>query len=317
MSASQKLDQMQRRHKTASVAVATIKKFKEDETTNLAAMIAFWAFFSIFPLFMVFVTILGWVLPASDKASVLGHVANILPVVSPSSVRALSGSVLALVIGLVTSLWSGMGVVRTVQTAFNSVWEVPHADRPGLREQIMRSLGILATIGVGLVLTTFISGFVTSSANGVNLGAAGRVAGFVISIALDVGLFVASFRMLTDRDVSTRDVLPGALLSGLVFFVLQQVSAFIISNRLKSANSTYGSFGTVIVILWWFYLQSIVTLLGAQLNVVVKERLFPHSLTGAPETEADRRALQAYAQERTYHERETVHAHVPGSPRTT
>jgi len=317
MRAMERVDRLQRRHTSTSVAVATFKKFQEDQTTNLAAMIAFWAFFSIFPLFMVLITVLGWVLPASDKANVLHHVAQMLPVINPDKVRALSGSVWALVIGLATSLWSGMGVVRTVQTAFNSVWEIPRVDRPGLRQQIMRSLGILATIGVGLVLTTLISGFVTSTANGVNLGAAGRIGGYVIAIVLDVALFVASFRMLTDRHVEIRDVVPGAVFSGLVFFVLQQLSSLIITHRLRSANSTYGAFGTVIVILWWFYLQSVITLLGAQLNVVLKERLFPRSLAGPPETEADRRALQAYAEERTYHEEETVQARVPGTTRQT
>jgi YihY family inner membrane protein len=160
-------------------------------------------------------------------------------------------------------------------------------------KQVLRSLKVLATIGVGLVLTTLISGFVTSSSKDIHLAVGGRIGGWILSIALDVGLFVAAFRMLTDTDVSTRDVLPGALLSGVVFFVLQQLSALIIARHLKSAQSTYGSFATVITILWWFYLQSIVTLLGAQLNVVLKERLYPRSLVDAPQTEADRRALQA------------------------
>jgi YihY family inner membrane protein len=271
-------------------------------------MIAFWAFFSIFPLLLVFVTILGWVLPAGDKANVLNHLHQVLPVVSSS--KALSGSVLALVVGLVTALWSGMGVVRTVQTAFNSVWELPMKERPGLKDQVLRSLGILATIGVGLVLTTFISGLVTSTSSGINLGVVGRVLGYVIAIAADVGLFVAAFRMLTDREVTVSDVLPGALFSGLVFFVLQQLSSLIITGHTKSSSSTYGTFATVITILWWFYLQAVVTLLGAQLNVVLKRKLFPRSLVGGPETEADRRTLQAYAEERTYHERETVRADV-------
>jgi uncharacterized BrkB/YihY/UPF0761 family membrane protein len=136
-----------------------------------------------------------------------------------------------------------------------------------------------------------------------------------------VGLFVAAFRMLTDREITVRDVLPGALLSGIVFFVLQEISALIISRHLKSAQSTYGHFATVITILWWFYLQSIVTLLGAQLNVVLKERLHPRSLVDAPQTEADERALKAYAEERTYHPEEEVEVEVPrngvrtGSPR--
>jgi uncharacterized BrkB/YihY/UPF0761 family membrane protein len=100
------------------------------------------------------------------------------------------------------------------------------------------------------------------------------------------------------------------VLSGVVFFVLQQLSAFIIARHLKSAQSTYGSFATVITILWWFYLQSIVTLLGAQLNVVLKERLYPRSLVDAPQTEADHRALQAYAEERAIQPEEKISATV-------
>src|ERR1700731_1659224 len=182
-----KADAVQKRRPVLSVAVATFKKFQEDQTTNLAAMIAFWAFFSIFPLLLVLVTVLGWVLPASDKANVLTHVANLFPVLDHKSVRGLTGAVWALALGLVTALWSGLGAVRTVQTAFNSVWEIPYHERPGMVSQIKRSLLALVTIGAGLVLTTLISSLVTSSSSGVNLGAGGRVAGYVISIALDVG----------------------------------------------------------------------------------------------------------------------------------
>jgi YihY family inner membrane protein len=304
------VDSAQKRVKPTSVAVATVKKFSEDHTTGLAAMIAFWGFFSIFPLFLVLVTVLGWVLPASDKANVLKHVAAMFPLLDPSTIKGLTGSWWALLVGGLTTLWSGLGAVRTVQTAFNSVWEIPYHKRPGLLKQVGRSLIVLLTIGLGIVVSTLISGFVTSSSTGVNLSIGGRIAGYVISILLDVGLFVAAFRMLTDREVSVRDVLPGAVLSGVVFFILQEVSAFIISRHLKSAQPTYGHFATVITILWWFYLQSMVTLLGAQLNVILKERLYPRSLVDAPQTEADHRVLQAYAEERTYQPEETVRAEV-------
>jgi YihY family inner membrane protein len=171
-------------------------------------------------------------------------------------------------------------------------------------------VSVLATIGIGLVITTLVSGFVTGSSTGVNLGVGGRIAGYVFSVVLDVGLFVAAFRMLTDREITIRDVIPGAVLSGVTFFVLQELSAFIISRHLHSAQSTYGHFATVITILWWFYLQSVVTLLGAQLNVVLKERLHPRSVIDAPQTDADHRALQAYAEERTYQPEETVRTEV-------
>src|SRR5206468_11203558 len=132
------------------------KKFSEDKSTSLAAMIAFWAFFSIFPLFMVMVTVLGFVLPASTKDTVLTHVAQMFPLLNVHSIKGLTGTWWPLVVGGVTALWSGLGVVRTTQTAFNSVWEIPYHERPGLVEQVLRSLWVLATIGVGLVLTTLI-----------------------------------------------------------------------------------------------------------------------------------------------------------------
>ena len=287
MSKLQTLDSFQKRHRTAAVTVAAAKKFSDDQSSNLAAMIAFWAFFSIFPLLMVMVTILGWVLPESDKQNVLGHVASMFPLLDPKTITGLSGSVWALLIGGLTSLWSGLGVVRTVQTAFDAVWDIPAAQRPGIVEQVLRSLKVLGTVGLGLVLSTLLSSVITGSSTGLHLGVVGHLAGFVVAIALDVGLFIAAFRMLTSRDVSTRDVLPGAVFSGVVFFVLEELSSLIISTHLQSSQSTYGHFATVITILWWFYLQSLVTLLGAQINVVLKRRLFPRSLTastgGAPQ----------------------------------
>ena len=286
----QKLDRAQKDRVGLAVAVATVKKFSEDQSANLAAMIAFWAFFSVFPLFLVLVTLLAIFLPASDKNSVLGHVAQLFPLLDPKTVSGLKGAWWTIVLGLATALWSGTGVVRTAQFAFNAVWGVPRGQQPGLVKQVSRSIYVLATVGLGLVLTTLLSGLVASSASGVNLGVLGRLAGYVLSAALDVAIFLAAFRILTERDVTTRDVLPGALLSGIAFFVLQLLSTLIISRYLKNAQSTYGHFATVITILWWFYLQSMITLLGAQLNVVLKQHAYPRSLTEAKPTEASETA---------------------------
>jgi YihY family inner membrane protein len=289
----QRLDRAQKDRVGLAVAIATVKKFSEDQSANLAAMIAFWAFFSVFPLFLVLVTLLAIFLPASDKDSVLGHVAQMFPLLDPKTVKGLSGAWWTVLLGLATALWSGLGVVRTAQFAFNAVWGVPRGQQPGLVKQVSRSVFVLATVGLGLVLTTLLSGLVASSASGVHLGVLGRAGGYVLSAALDVGIFLLAFRILTERDVSTRDVLPGAILSGIAFFVLQLLSTLIISRYLKNAQSTYGRFATVITILWWFYLQSMITMLGAQLNVVLTQHYYPRSLTDAP-TEADNR-LQAAA----------------------
>src|ERR1700733_16124648 len=146
MRALETLDEAQKSHKRASIAVATYKRYSEDKSANLATMIAFWAFFGIFPLLLVLVTLLGWILSGSDKASVLGHVAQLFPLLDPKTVNGLSGSWWAIVLGLATALWSGLGVVRTVQFAFDSTWGIPYKERLGMGKQVLRSLWILATI---------------------------------------------------------------------------------------------------------------------------------------------------------------------------
>ena len=80
-----RIDEAQQRHKPLAIPVAVIRKFAEDQSTNLASMIAFWAFFSLFPLFLVFVTLLGFLLPADVKGTVLEHVASMFPLVDSSA----------------------------------------------------------------------------------------------------------------------------------------------------------------------------------------------------------------------------------------
>jgi uncharacterized BrkB/YihY/UPF0761 family membrane protein len=92
----------------------------------------------------------------------------------------------------------------------------------------------------------------------------------------------------------------------MAFFILQELSELIVSHYLQNAQSTYGHFPTVITILWWFYIQSIITLMGAQLNVVLKDGFYPRSLVDTPKTSADHRVLEAYAAERTYHPEQSV-----------
>jgi YihY family inner membrane protein len=292
------LDEKQRERRSLAVAMATIKKYGEDSSSNLASTMAFWAFFSVFPLLLATVTVLGGVLSDHNRTKVLSHLNSYLPLINVSTIDKLHGSWPALVLGLASALWSGMAVVRVTQFAFNSVWEVPQYARPKAKQQIITSLKAMATIGAGLLASTALVGVVTGSDSALNVGPFGRILGYLLAIGVDIGLFLVAYRMLTDRQLSNRDVLPGAVLAGGVFWLLQAVSGVILTRHLGGAQSTYGTFATVITLLWWFYLQSQVTLVGAQLNVVLHRGYYPRSWFGGPETAADRKLMHDYAKER-------------------
>jgi YihY family inner membrane protein len=312
-----RLDLLQRRHAYLAFPFAVLKKFSEDQAGNLAALVAYYAIFSIFPLLLALATILGFVLAGHPgwQHDVTSSALQNLPLVHfqrPPS----RGSILGLVIGLALSLWSGLGIAKSAQTAFNTVYLVSYTDRPNFLRSTLRALGIVVVGGFGLIATTAVSTAVTSvdTVGGVSVGIGLRVAGAALAVALNTLLFLVLFRWLTVRDVRWRDAWPGALMSAVALEVLQLAASAIISRKLSGAQQTYGNFASVIVLLSWFYLQAQVVLLAAEVNVVRQFRLWPRALTDPPATEADFRAYEGYAERERYRPHEDVDTAFPGEP---
>ena len=86
-----RLDAYQQRHPALGVPIAVARKFIEDESINLAAVIAFWAFFSVFPLLLIFVTLLGYFLPPDLQGDVLRSVPGFFPLLNTDSIGHLTG----------------------------------------------------------------------------------------------------------------------------------------------------------------------------------------------------------------------------------
>jgi hypothetical protein len=240
-----------------------------------------------------------------------------MPLVHIPTSNTPSGSLLALVVGLAISLWSGLGVAKSAQTAFNTVYLVSHTDRPNFLRSTLRALALVVVGGLGLILTTVISSAVTSvhSIFGMHVGIGLRVLGTAIAIALNAGLFLLLFRWLTVRHVRWRDALPGALMSAVALQVLQLAASALIAHKLSGASKTYGKdVAGVVVMLSWFYLQAQVVLLAVEVNVVRQYGLWPRALTDPPATEADFRAFEAYAERERYRPNEDVDTEFGGRP---
>lgn len=314
-----RLDAWQRTRSWAGFPFAVVKKFGEDQAGNLAALVAYYAFFSVFPLLLAFATILGFILHGHPElARSIEHSAfSQLPLISDKNQPApLKGSITALVVGLALALWSGLGVAKSAQTAFNTVYLVAHTDRPNFLKSTLRALGLVTFGGIGLILTTGLSSAITSvhSIGGVQVGIGLRIIGTAIAVVLNTGLFLLLFRWLTVRPVRWRDALPGALMSAVVLQILQLGATAIITHKLQGAQTTYGNFGAVVVMLSWFYLQAQVVLLSAEVNVVRQYRLWPRAMTDPPATDADFRTYEAYAERERYRPEEDVDTEFDGQP---
>ncbi len=289
------LDGFQQRHRRLSFVAAVVKKFGDDQAGQLAALISYYAFVSLFPLLLVFVTILGFVLEGNPSAredieqGTLGQ----FPIVGDQlKLHSLSGSGVALAVGLVGALLAGMGVTNAAQNAFNRIWDVPFKHRPNFLLTRLRSLGMLVALGLLTIVSTTVAGFVGSSAPGV-LEAVGAVA---VAFAFNLILFMAAFRLLTAADVGWRALLPGVVAAAVFWQLLQSLGGFYISHVLRRTEPLYGTFALVLGLLAWLYLGSQLVIFAAEINVVRVRRLWPRSFLSAPLLEADKRALTSSAE---------------------
>jgi membrane protein len=303
----QALDGFQQRHRRLSFLAAVVKKFGEDRAGQLAALIAYYGFFALFPLLLVFVTVLGFVLEGNPSAqeSVLHSTLSQFPIIGTQldhNVHSLTGSPLGLAIGLVGSLLAGLGITGAAQHAFNEVWSVPHKHRPNFLSWRLRGLGLLVALGTLTIVSTVVAGYVTAGGP----SAVAAIGGVLIALAVNLLLFFTAFRLLTTRDVPTRELLPGVLVAAVLWQILQHVGGYYVEHVVRHAKETSGLFALVLGLLTWLYLGSQVTLFAMEVNVVRARRLWPRSFFSPPLLEADRRALTSRAEVEERVEEENV-----------
>src|SRR6201999_2700094 len=75
----------------------------------------------------------------------------------------ISGSGTALVIGIVGTLYGGLGVAQAGQNAMNVIWRVPRNERPNPLKARLRSVLLLLVVGLSLIGTTILSALTSSA----------------------------------------------------------------------------------------------------------------------------------------------------------
>jgi len=290
-------DRFQQRHPVLAVPVAVVRKFGDDQAGKHAALLAYYGFLSLFPLLLVFATLLAYALGnnAQLQDRVVDAAVAQFPVLGTQiegSIRTLEGSGVGLIVGVLGTLWGGLGITASAQDAMNALWSIPHRHRPGYWWRLARGLGFLALLAAGVLLAAALAQLGWLSLAG--------------SLLLNLLLLTVSFQVLTGRPVAWRRLLPGAAVGAVGWSVVQTLGVYVLDRQLQQANLVYGVFAVVIVLLSWLYLSARLLLYAAEINVVLAGRLWPRSLFQPPLTEPDRRVLAALAEAEERRPEETV-----------
>lgn len=261
----ERLDALGRRWPWLGTILAVQERFSELNGNYLASAVTLAAFLSLFPLLLVVLAVVGFFSHsnghlAGDIISNLGlkphtqAAENIVNAITGAERhRAASG-----IVGLAGLFWSGLGLVAAVQYALNTVWQVKGR---GFKD---KGIGLAWLAGAFVIFGG--SFFVTAALN--FLPGLLAAVGILVGLAVDIALWLWTMKVMANRDVGWRSLLPGAVLGGVGFEVLKALGSFWVPRAVSHASALYGSLGVVFATLAWLLFFGRLIVYSSVLNVV-------------------------------------------------
>jgi YihY family inner membrane protein len=250
---------------------ALLGKFFADRGTHLAAMVAYFALLSFVPLTFLALSLLGLVHRADASDFLVKELSRAFPTTSLKSIltlvhRVQDNAATLGIVGGIALLWSSLSLFSALESAFNIVYGRPN-------RSFLQGKGIAAVVMVATITTLFAS--LVVGALGVEVvkryapGFAGNtISGYILSIAVSLlGVFVfvlAAYRLLTNTEITVRDVAPGAMLAAVILEASFQVLPVFV--RLADVSPVLRVLGGPVILLLWLYLMANVIVFGAELN---------------------------------------------------
>jgi membrane protein len=272
----------------------------DDNLLGRSAELGFYFLFALFPTLLTACSILG--LAARSAVRIYEHLLQYLSIVVPPGAlgtvleafnqTTAAASIGKLTFGLVAALWSASVGFTAIQATLNVVYRVKET-RPYWKLRLA-AIGItfILSMVVTLMLTSLMAAdflarlahrHIDSRLLTVCAAVAIRAAGWILATAFLLLMFSIIYYFGPDVKVSQwRWLTPGSAL-GMVGWLLGSLSLRIYVHYFNNYSATYGSLGTVIILLTWFYLSGLMLLLGGEINSEIEAAVHEKKLkAGTP-----------------------------------
>jgi membrane protein len=266
----------------------------EDEVSDRAAALSYYFLFAVFPALLFLTALLGFLPIQGLMDRLIAYIHQVLPGDSGATVQRTleeitgQGRVSLLSVGALTALWAGSNGMASVLSALNVAYDLEDR-RPWWKRRliaIVLTVGFSIFILLGLLLMVFgpkIGGWI---ADWLGLGSLFSLLWNVISVP--VALFVVGIGIALVYFLAPAGkqhwywVTPGSVVA-LVLWLAMSLGLRLYVTHFGDYNATYGSIGSVILLMLWFYLTSVVLLLGAEVNAEIEHAA---ARRGAPTAKA-------------------------------
>ncbi len=261
--------------------------FNKHRVADQSAQLSYYFIFAIFPLLLFLVALLGLFL---EPGSVIHQaLTKYLSAIAPKSASGLIDSVLKelfqksgagkLSIGLLAALWSASSGMSALIHSLNVAYGVTQ-ERPWWKEKllsIMLTVGFCLSLMVALVLAVYGGSIAGMLAQNLGFGALFTWAWNILQWPVLFFFAAVAFNLVyyfapNVRHVRWHWLMPGTVVA-LVLWLAASLGLKLYLSFSNTYSVTYGSIGTVIILLLWFYVSGIAILIGGEVNSEVEKAL--------------------------------------------
>jgi membrane protein len=248
------------------------------ESAISAAAIAYFSIFSLFPLTLLSITIASFSLGSLlDYHTIVNRLEFFAPALGLLLGKNFDDIILArgpiTMVAFIGLIWSASTIFFTFTQTLNRIWNNKRR-RSAWKGRGLSILSILVFVGPILFLASIASSMLTNLISWVpeNLLQIISGTGFVISILLDISLFMVIYMVLPHGKSTWREILPGAIAAGLLWELAKKAFLSFVSTYISISNLVYGSVTAIIAFMLWAYLSGLIFVFGASLSVSYFQR---------------------------------------------
>ena len=253
--------------------------FSNDRVLKLSAALAYYTVFSIGPLLIVIVFLCSFFFGKDavqgniymQIQGFVGHDAALQLQDILKNATIIGKGKIAAIIGVVTLLIGATGMFTEMQDSINIIWKIKTKPQSAIWLYIknrLLSFGVIGALGFLLLVSLIISGLIEALSQRLQTQFPSTTITFfyilnlVINFAVIAILFSVVFRVLPDAHIKWKDVMAGSVATAFLFMLGKFAISFYIMRA--KIGSTYGTAGSLVILLVWVYYSSVILYFGAE-----------------------------------------------------
>ena len=266
----------------------------QDNVGLVAAGVTYYGFLALVPLLGIIVMLYGIV---AQPETVVSNVRALTAILPPDVAKLIADQLIAavrsaeqtrgvgIIVALLVALYGGTNGAGAIITALNIAYEEKEK-RSLSKFYLMAALMTVVAVAVAviaLVTTTalLLLGNVAPDASPL-LVLLARIGGYLVLTVVAAAIAATMYRYAPSRENARWVwITPGSLFAAITWLLLTLLFSFYVTS-VTDYDVTYGSLGTIIVLLTWIYLSAYALIVGAELNSEVEHQTAKDSTTGDP-----------------------------------